>query len=343
MATEAQTGTSTRPRITITVSKDAMSASLLLRTPSESEDDVTVAEILEELANAGVQFGVDEGAISKAVSELIFNTPITVASGLKPEKGVNSSFVYSFNTDADHRPKEDEDGNIDYKAINFIQNVEKGSVLVTKVPPTPGRTGMTVLGKELAGIDGRDLPFKNGANTKVSDDGTTLLATASGAVQYSYGTVAVKDVLTISGDVDHSVGNIDCLGSVKVTGSIMAGFTVRVDGDLEVNGNIQDCNIEVGGSIYVKGGFFGEGKGMMMAGGDITVKFAEGQRMIAGHDVNIGGEIINCQVLAKEHVTIKGKRGKIVGGEVKAGKKIRAAILGSDAGTPTHLTVGYDH
>jgi len=80
----------------------------------------------------------------------------------------------------------------------------------------------------------------------------------------------------------------------------------------------------------------------MKAGGDITLKFAEGQRITSGNEVHVGGEIINCQLIAKERILVKGRKGKIVGGEVKAGKEIRASVLGSDAGALTHLTVAFD-
>jgi len=333
----------TRARIATTISKDSMAATVLLRTPQQEEAPITVDEILEELDRAGVVYGIDKAVIAKAVENNEYNVPLKVASGRKPEKGVSASFVYHFNTSETLKPREGEDGHIDYKDINFIQNTEKGALLVTKVPATTGQPGMSVLGKEIKGPNGRDLQFNNGANTAVAEDGLKLHATASGAIQFQHGKVSVSDVIVIKGNVDQSVGNIDCRGSVRVTGEIKAGYNLKLDGDLEVNGNVEDCNLDVGGNIYVKGGFFGEGAGIMQAGGDITVKFAEGQKMISGNEITVGGEIINCQVIAKERVLVKGRRGKIIGGSVCAGQEIRASVLGSDAGTVTHLTVAYDH
>jgi len=320
-----------------------MAASVLLRAPQTEEAAISVDEILEELDRAGVVFGIDKDVIQKAVDNSEYNTPIKVATGRKPQRGVSASFIYHFDTCETLKPKEDEDGHIDYKDINFIQNTEKGALLATKVPATTGQQGMSVLGKEINGPSGRDLQFNHGNNTEVSEDGLKLSATASGAIQFLFGKISVSDVIVIKGDVDHNVGNIDCRGSVRVTGDIKAGYDLKLDGDLEVNGNVEDCNLDVEGNIYVKGGFFGEGAGIMKAGGDITVKFAEGQKMISGNDITVGGEIINCQVMAKERVHVKGRRGKIIGGDVSAGQEIRASVLGSDAGTATHLTVAYDH
>jgi uncharacterized protein (DUF342 family) len=319
-----------------------MAASMLLRAPQEGDAPLTVDEVLKAIEQESVVFGIDRAAVEKAVANDEFNTPIQVAVGRKPEAGSHAKFECHFDTAQVHTPKQDENGHFDYRDISFIQNAEEGQVLVTKVPPTQGKPGMSVRGREIKAIDGRDLPFKQGKNTKVSEDGLELLATANGAIQFRNGQVSVLDVIVIQGNVDHNVGNIDCRGSVRVAGHVKAGFNLKIDGDLEVNGNMEDCDVDVGGNIYVKGGFFGNGKGVMKAGGDITVKFAEGQNMVAGNEIQVGGEIMNCQVVAGERIWVKGHRGKIVGGNVSAGKEIRTAILGSGAGTVTCATVACD-
>ncbi len=340
MATD--TSARKRARVGLTISKDYMAASILLRAPQEGDPPITVEEVREELEQAEVIFGINEQAISGTISGCEYNTPIKIATGRKPERGADSSFIYHFDTSQTHKPKEDEDGRIDYKDISFIQNTEPGATLATKVPPMPGKPGMNVKGKEIKGPDGRNIPFGNGVNTKVSDDGLSLVAVTGGAIQFLHGKVSVMDVVTVKGDVDHAVGNIDCRGSVRITGGIKAGYTVKIDGDLEVSGNVEDADIYAGGDILVKGGFFGDSGGVMKAGGDITVKFAEGQKLIAGRNVQVGGEIVNCHVEAGERVVVSGRRGKIIGGTVRARREIRVAVLGSDAGTATVLQVAYD-
>ena len=331
-----------RSLISLTVSKDSMVASILLRQPKPDEPPITAEDILKVIEDGGVVYGVDRDAIEKAVVNKEFNTPLKIAAGHKPRRGVPASFIYHFDTNESRKPKEGDDGHIDYKDISFIQNTEKGAVLVTKVPPTEGKPGMTVLGKEIAGPSGRDIPFNIGVNTEVAEDELKLIASASGAIQFQYGKVSVNDVVSIRGDVDHNVGNIDCKGSVTISGGIKAGFIIKVEGDLEVNGNVEDCEIDVGGDIAVKGGFFGEGTGIMKAGGDITIKYAEGQNLHAGNEIHVGAEIVNCTVTAGQKVIVKSRKGKIVGGDVRASKIIRASALGSEAGTATNLTVGFD-
>ncbi|MBD3258561.1 DUF342 domain-containing protein [candidate division GN15 bacterium] len=334
--------TQNRTRVSITISKDHMTASIFMRKPKAEEEAITVEEVMEALKASGVVFGIEDDMIAKAVTEGMFNTPVRVAIGRKPQRGQHAQFEYNFNTSESHKPKEDEDGHIDYRDINFIQNTEAGAVLATKTPPTEGEPGMSVLGKEIKGPEGRDIPFNQGSNTEVSEDGLQLLASASGAIQFTNGKVSVKDVITIRGDVDHNVGNIDCKGSVHVTGHVRAGYELRMDGDLVVDGNVEDANIDVKGNVFIKGGFFGEGKGVMKAGGDVVVKFAEGQRIFCGNEMTAGAEIVNCAVQARERIHVKGRRGKIVGGDLRAGKEIRASIIGSEAGGSTKVTVAFD-
>lgn len=331
-----------RQRARVTVAGDGMTATLILFRPATDEPPVTVDEVMTEVEGAGVIHGIDEEAIRRVVNAEDYNNPTTIATGDRPIKGENSKFEYQFDTSLKHTPKEDEEGRIDYRDINFIQNVDKDAVLVTKTPPTDGVPGKSVTGREIKGPSGRDIPFNKGVNTVISEDGLKLVATASGAIVYLHGKVAVNDLTIINGDLDHTVGNIECKGSVRISGNVKAGFTLKIDGDLEVNGHVEDSTIEVKGNIIVKGGFFGKGAGVMSAGGDITLKYAEGQRMASGGSILVGGEIINCNVFAKDQIRVKGQKGKIIGGEIKAGKEVRASVLGSDAGTATHLYAAYD-
>lgn len=337
-----QTEAARRERIRITVSGDKLSATLMLRIPREDDEPYSVDEIRDALTAEEIVFGIKEDAILKAVTEQIYAKPIVVAEGIAPQSGIPAKLTFHFDTEQKHTPKQDEDGRIDYRDISFIQNTHEGDVLVTKTPPTRGVPGKNILGKEIQGPMGRDAHIQRGAETKISDDGLTLTASANGSIVYQRGKVSVSTVTTIKGDVDHTVGNIDCVGSVKVTGDIKAGFVIKVDGNLEVNGNVEDAEIDVKGNILVKGGFFGHEQGSMKAENDIVMKYAEGQKIIAGGDVVIGGEIINCRVEAGGKIMVKGSHGKILGGELKAVKEIRAAVIGSEAFTPTILRVGWD-
>lgn len=337
-----ENSTQVTSNIKITIAKDNMSATVLIRPGADGEPMPTVDEINEQLNISEIIYGLDKDAIQKIVEEKIYNQPVKIATGKKPERGRSAEFQYKFETQKDLKPQEDEKGNIDYKNINFIQNVGKDDVLATKVPPQPGRKGMTVGGKELSGPMGKDLPFKNGINTTISDDGFTLTANCDGAIVFTHGKISVNDVTMISGDVDFNTGNIDCRGSVRVNGSVRAGFTIKTNGDIEISGNVEDCNMYSKGNILIKGGIIGKGDGEIVADGDITFKFAEGMYLFSKSNIYAGDEIINCKITANNEIIVKSRNGKIIGGDLKARKLIRANDIGTDAGTATIIRVAHD-
>ncbi|MEA3296848.1 MAG: FapA family protein [candidate division Zixibacteria bacterium] len=336
------TDTSQRKRTRVTVSKDKLTAMLVINRPEAHEPEITLEEIMADLEGANIVHGIDKVLVTKCLEDKVYDTPIKVATGTPPKKGTDTSFEYLFQTTDRYQPQEGEDGRIDYRDMKYILNTTKDTVLVRMTSPTEGVPGKSVTGMDVRAAGGRNIPFESGENTRVSENGEELIANVDGAIIFSHGKVSVKDVLTIRGDVDYKVGNIDAVGSVKVAGNVFAGFIIKVGGDLEINGNVEDCTIKTNGNILVKGGFFGNGDGVMEAGGDITLKYAQGQRISAGNDLIVGGELVNCHATAKRNILVEGKKGTIVGGEVSAGNEIRTTVAGSDAGTATVLAVAYN-
>ena len=90
------TTTSKQTRVNVTIAKDSMTASIVIRKPSASESPINADEIRKALSNEDIIYGIDEHAIENAVSEGKYNTPIKVAEGVKPKKGPNSEFSYHF-------------------------------------------------------------------------------------------------------------------------------------------------------------------------------------------------------------------------------------------------------
>jgi len=330
-----------RKRVRITITKDRLSALMTIKRPESGEPAITVDEVMTAVEAAGVVHGIEYDIIIQSICDEVYNTPIKIASGTPPQQGTPAAFEYYFNTNIPYAPRKGKNGRIDYRNINLIQNVQKDSILALKFPPKPGINGTGVDGSEIIAAGEKDLPFKAGANTRVSVDGLQLIATTTGAVIYRKGIIEVKDVLVIRGDVDYGVGNIDCAGSVRVTGNIRAGFQLNIGGNLQVDGNVEDCHITCAGDILVRGGCFGKSEGVIQAEGNVVVKYADGYKILSGCQVIVGHELLNCKITAKERVWVRGENGKIIGGEINAGKEIRAPVIGSAAGTPTVLNVAF--
>ncbi len=329
-------------RIRVVITKDNMTANLAFSAPEPNQPDVTFEDVREAIERAGVVHGIDWEIVKNAVANKLYDTPIKFAFGTPPRKGQDSKFEYTFEIGQHRAPSVDEKGRLDYRATNFIQSVDEGTVLARKIPPTDGVPGIGVDGKEIPAPKGRNFPFVHGQNTYISDDGNELIAGVTGAVVFCRGKISVNDVATIPGDVDMKTGNINCNGSVKVRGDVQAGFVLNIGGNLEVIGCAQDCTITCKGNILIHGGCFGEGNGKIHADGNVTIKYAEGTHITAGHDVIVGGELLNCHVVAQNSVLLRGQQGIILGGYVCAGKEINCQTAGSSAGTKTTLAVIYD-
>lgn len=329
-------------RVRVNLGRDLLSATVTLAEPGENAPECSREDILQALEQAEVSYGIDHDAIEALLAEPSFGNAIEIAHGLPAKRGTDAEFEFFFEKVPEIKPKVDTDGRIDYRDMNFVQNVCKDKVLIRKTMPGEGEPGKNIKGETIPAIPGRDLRFKVGENTHLSEDELELIASTDGAIVYRSGTVSVKEVMTISGSIDYKIGNINCVGSIRIAGDVHAGFEVIAGGNVEIGGDVETCKIEAGGDVLIKGGCRGSGEGWIKAGGNVIVKFAEGQHIEAGGCVVSGGELINCEVTAKDSVVIKGRHGKIIGGTINAGTQIRASFAGSDAGTPTVLAVAYD-
>jgi uncharacterized protein len=328
--------------IMLSTNGDGSEAYIKLIAAELEMESLTSERLRGILADAGICHGLKNDVISQLIENPVIGEHVLIAAGDSPTPGKDAQLEYLFDTVAKREPKVDAQGRIDYKDLNFIQNAKAGQVLVRKAPVEPGTPGKSVLGKDIAPRSGRDRPIVRGANTHLAPDGLTLMSSIDGTIMFKGGSVSVQPSQNIPGSVDSSTGNINCVGSVKVYQNICSEFKVVVNGDLEVGGNIEDAFIEVTGNVLVRGGFFGSGKGVMVAGGDVTLKYAENQKIRAGGSIYVGGEVLNCDLYASDAVVVQGKMGRIAGGNVAAKHLVRVSSFGNDASVVTHVHVAYD-
>lgn len=331
-------------KFNVNLSKEDMVAHLVIETQGSDEDFTTTTEELVQILNqSGVVYGINNEQLAKIVNDSLINKPVEVAKGLQPGKGKDAGFELLFETANNKAPMVGDDGYIDYKSLNLISNATKGQPLAKKIPAAKGDPGMTVRGKEIPGLMGKDRALPKGKNTDVSPDNPDLLiATHDGAITFANNLVSIDNVYKINSDVDMSTGNIDFVGSLKIAGMVKAGFKVKAAGNIEIGKNIEDAEIISGGSVAATGGFVGSGNGTINAAEDVYVKYVENQIIQAGHDVNVGGGCMNANITAGNAVIVKGAKSVIVGGNVTALNLIEANVVGSEFGTPTLVRVGYN-
>lgn len=326
--------------LSVQVTHDAKKAYATL-TPPDGGKMITLDEALEVLNKSGVVEGIDRDKLAKMIEEEVYNQPVQIASAVLPVDGKDGYVDLKISLKKDKKPVIREDGSVDFHELNLIENVKAGQVLAILVPPVKGRDGVDVRGNVLKAKEGKPAVLPRGKNTSISGDGTMLIASIDGQVCESGGKLNVHPVYEVKGNVDNTTGNIRFVGKVVVWGSVLTGFEIEADGDVEVHGVVEGATIKSGGNIMIKSGVQGNGKAYLSCKGSLVTKFLENCTAHADGDI-VAEAIMHSTVSCKSIVEVKGRKGLIVGGKIAAQKEIRAMTVGSSMATVTHLEVGVD-
>ncbi len=330
--------------MSVEIADQEMHAYLYATPPGTGGADLSADMIITFLKNNRVVAGIDETRISDFQDNPVYRQNYLVAAGIKPEDGSDAKIIYNFEVDRSKiKLKESASGKVDFKELNLVQNVVEGQPLAQKVPAERGKGGKTVTGKYLEAKNGKDIPTPLGKNTRLAEDGLTIVAQTNGQVLLLNNKINVEPVLVIEGDVSLKTGNIMFLGTVFISGNVEDGFSVKASGNIEVKGTVGKAELDAEGDIVVSQGIAGRGEGSIRAGKSIWAKFIENTKVEAGEFVIVSDGIINSQVSANRKILCQGKRATIIGGMLSAAEEIHAKTFGSvGGGSETILSVGFD-
>lgn len=142
--------------------------------------------------------------------------------------------------------------------------------------------------------------------------------------------------------MDNSTGDIDYQGNINIKGNVLAGFSVKATGDIAVSGIVEGATIVAGGNITFNRGVQGMNRAVIKAGGNIVTKFLESVEQVeAGGSIETDS-ILHSKVNAKGSIKAAGKKGLIIGGEVRSMTLVEAKVIGNELGTATVIGVGVD-
>ena len=116
-----------------------MNARLTITPPRNGGKAVTEEQVRQEIALKGVRYNIDENAIKEAFGN--GGVSVQLAKGTPPIDGRNGYLVYHFERKNGAQMKADEFGNVDYRDLGMIQNIEKDVVIADIFPETPGSRG----------------------------------------------------------------------------------------------------------------------------------------------------------------------------------------------------------
>ncbi|GAB6042023.1 DUF342 domain-containing protein [Endothiovibrio diazotrophicus] len=317
----------------------------------------------QAIHSALMQEGIVYGVLTEALDELL-STPqaanVLIAKGRPPEDGEDTRFDSLIPEARRRGPVIDDRGRADYRELGGVVMVKPGDPVMRRVPATSGVNGEDVTGKTLLAQPGKEIPFANECSGVAVDDydENILVATVAGQpMLIDYG-VQVEGTFRAK-DIDLSTGNIRFDGTIQIDRDVLQGMRLQATGDININGSVEGAVLEAGGSILINGGIIGNGEvrdeednlsetvAQLYAGGKITANFAQNAFLDAQGDIEIKRSISHSEVTTHKGEILVGaekasKGGNILGGLIRAPKRVRAQVIGSPAHVETRIEVGVD-
>lgn len=326
-------------RFEIIKSSDNMILAIILY-PEDGGCELSYEDVISKLRE-DIKYGLDEQRVKTAIDEKEYDREIVVARGTYAVDGEDGFIEFTFEQTGQATPYILEDGSVDYRKLNLISNVSKGDLLAVLHAPKEGVDGHNIRGEVIPYKPGIPKHFKYGKNIEVSEDGLKLTSLLDGQVCKVNEKLTVYELYTVEEDVDNSTGDIDFKGNVRVRGSVLTGFNISADGDVEIDGAVEGANIDCGGNLIIKRGIQGYNTANIKAKGNIMTKYVENAKVICGGNLE-SEAIMHSETISEGNISIRGRKGLLVGGSCKSAKDITARVIGSSMATSTLLEVGLD-
>lgn len=325
----------------VMVAPDKMTATARFYPPSDKGRKMSIEEIYSDLKNQNIVYGIEDKNIESYISNPMYMSQIIVANGKKPVHGHDATIEYKFNTDRKAKPQLNENGTVDFHRLNNISHILAGDVLAVLHKEDLGISGKDVYGAEVKPRKVNRKVLKHGSNVRLSEDETELISLIDGHATLEDDRVLVSNVYNVEGDVDNSTGDIDYNGSIFIKGNVRAGFKIRAKGNIEIQGVVEGSVIIAYGDIIIHSGIQGMGRCQIVAGGNLVSKFIENTHISVNGYIETDN-ILHSEVSARGDIFVRGKKGSIIGGNVRSTTLIEAACIGSPMGTTTCVEVGSD-
>ncbi len=340
---ESFTQPSSDGRVEISVPRDEMLAHASFHPPTGNGTPLTLEMVREAIDGKGITTGVDweavKGCLLTCNEERLDVLDVVISRGKKPNDEIPSYLVLSDKLVSRERREEAVGARVDFKELSLFTLVRKGDELAALMPKQEGTMGVSVRGNAVAFTRQRTSFPRPGKNT--AWDAGRIVAQCDGRFQVTADSFWVDEVLSILGDIDLRVGNIDFPGDVVVRGEIRDGFSVKAGKSILCTGCIGAARIECAGDLVTQQGIVGKEKAVIRVGGTAEAKFLEGCALDAGGPVKVRTSILNSTIHTMDRVEM-GDQGIIIGGIVKAQNGVSAAQIGTERGPRTEIHCGID-
>lgn len=329
------------------ISEDEISISGTLHSKDYRNQPITPARIEKEMRDMGVVIDLNlEELDAKLRQAASLGMPLKdqiIVEGKHPVPGRDGWLEYLVST-RELAGTEDESGRLNFRDRGAYPMVNPDQTIGRLHAPTSGEGGIDIYGKTIPASGGKELHIHIGENVILLDDQVTYQAKAKGIMVMERNVLSVTNCLFINGNVDLNTGNVKVEhGSIKIQGSIQAGFSVSAPMHVIVSGSVESATVYAGGNVEISGGILMPEGGKIKAEGDVTAGYAINAIIEAGGDVHIANDVNNSKIHAEgSFYGIKGK-GIVQGGKIVTSKGMTINEVGSELGVATSLTIRIDH
>ncbi|NDV19650.1 DUF342 domain-containing protein [Pseudodesulfovibrio sp. JC047] len=325
------------------ISEDAVEISGTLHHQDFKGNRITPKRIDKEMRDLGVVIDVDRTALDEKLSQAKrLGLPLheqTLVKGAHPVPGRDGWLEYLVTT-RETTGTEDTSGRLDFRNRGTYPTVRTNQAIGKLHPPTTGEGGIDLYGKTIPAHEGKELHVHLGENVMLDDDEITFRSKAKGIVVMERNTLSVTECLVIPGNVDLNSGNIKVEhGSIKILGSVQAGFSVSAPAHVIVEGSIESATVYAGDLIEVKGGILMPDGGEVVCDGDIIANYMTNANVRAGGDIHVANEILNSTISADGRLFATSGKGVINGGTILTRKGVEANETSSELGVITVIGV----
>ena len=308
------------------------------------DEIATKEELLHYLNEKSIVKGIDYIEIDKAFNELHSlkkSEKYTIVWGKTAIDGKDAEV--KFTTDVSGKVYYDNSlkntlNSVDYKEAIKISRVRKGEIIGIINPPTEGKKGYNIEGKEVHAKDGKDINIALGHGACFSPKRDKIIATQEGRPVIINDKISVEPVYEVHGDVCFETGNIDFNGHVYISGSVQDDFTVKAN-SIEIRGSVGASHIIAQNDLVIVGGVNGHFTGQIICNGDAYVKYLNDANAEIRGDLKVKKGIINSVAKSLGQIIAR----KIIGGKIIALKGILTNTIGSEMGVETSLKVGVNY
>lgn len=285
---------------------------------------------------------INEKALKDAIellNEGFIVEDVLICEGDPPVHGKDAKIEFLFER-PNVKPKLLPNGKVDYKEFTKFILVDKDQLIIKRTPPEKGRDGRDITGNIIKAVEGVDKGIEVVEGVYSNLEKTEYRSKYNGHIILSGNTVSVLPMLQINGDIDMRVGNIRFEGTVLVSGNVQSGFLVDAD-DIIVEGIVENADLKARNTIVIKRGIKGViDKGMIKAGGNISVGYCENANISAGGELSIEKYCFTSNIEAAS-IKADGKDAIISGGSLKIFSQLHVANIGSKNLGKMEVDIGY--